>query len=164
MVSRKFKFGPQPALDKAISEQKKAEEAVVAAKKVVEQEKAKLQQILKEIEITRQRIRQEHDNLASPQRKVSDPRELAGDARFIDALRIKETKQLEAAERQREQIAFAQDRLELRKRELVEAMAHVQALEKLKEKRRQEHEEALEKADEKKRDDEAIQLWNNRDA
>jgi hypothetical protein len=42
-------------------------------------------------------------------------------------------------------------------------MAHVQALEKLKEKRRQEHEDAIEKADEKKRDDEAIQLWNNRE-
>ena len=162
-MSRKFKFGPQPALDKAIALQKKAEEAVAAARKVVEEEKAKLERILQEIETIRQRIRTEHDNLASPQRRVSDPRELMQDARFIDALRLKETKQLEAADRQREQIVFAQDRLELRKRELAEAMAHVQALEKLKEKRREEFEEALEKADEKKRDDQAIQLWNNKD-
>ena len=41
-------------------------------------------------------------------------------------------------------------------------MATVQALERLKEKRRREHALALEKADEKRRDDDAIQLWNNR--
>lgn len=162
MSSRKFKFGPQPALDKAIAEEKKCEEAVAAARRVLEDEKTKLQRILAEIEATRQRIRTEHDNLASPQRRVSDPRELSQNVRFLDSLRVKETKQLEAADRQREQIVFAADRLELRKRELAEAMAHVQALEKLKEKRREEHEAAVEKAEEKRRDDEAIQLWNNK--
>jgi flagellar biosynthesis chaperone FliJ len=77
-------------------------------------------------------------------------------------LRSKEKAQLEAAEIQREQIAFAKDRVELRKRELAEAMSQVQALEKLKEKRRLEHAAEIEKADEKRRDDEAIQLWNNK--
>jgi flagellar biosynthesis chaperone FliJ len=163
MASRKFKFGPQPALDKAIAQQKKCEEALVAARKALEEEKQKLQRIMAQIEATRQRIRQEHDNLASPQRRVSDPKELSQTGRFIDALRLKEQQQLEAADQQRKQIAFAQDRVELRKKELAEALAHVQALEKLKEKRREEFEEALEKADEKKRDDEAIQLWNNRE-
>ena len=159
---RHFKFGPQPALDKAIAHQKTAEEALVEARKALEAEKQKLQRLIVQIETTRQQIRQQHDNLASPQRKVSDPRELAQTSRYIDALRLKEKAQLEAAERQREQIAFAKDRVELRKRELAEAMSQVQALEKLKEKRRLEHEAEIEKADEKRRDDEAIQLWNNK--
>jgi flagellar biosynthesis chaperone FliJ len=163
MASRKFKFGPQPALDKAIAQQKKCEEALVAARRALEEEKQKLQRILEQIEKTRQRIRQEHDNLASPQRRTSDPKELTQTSQFIDALRLKEQQQLAAADAQRKQIAFAQDRVELRKKELAEALAHVQALEKLKEKRREEFQEALEKADEKKRDDEAIQLWNNRE-
>ena len=162
MALRHFKFGPQPALDKAIAQQKSAEEALVDARKALEAERLKLQRLIDQIENTRQQIRQQHDNLASPQRKVSDPRELAQTSRFIDALRLKEKAQLEAADRQREQIAFAKDRVELRKRELAEAMSQVQALEKLKEKRRLEHAAEIEKADEKRRDDEAIQLWNNK--
>ncbi len=159
---RHFKFGPQPALDKAIAHQKTAEEALVEARKSLEAEKLKLQRLIVQIENTRQQIRLQHDNLVSPQRKISDPRELAQTSRFIDSLRLKEKAQLEAADRQREQIAFAKDRVELRKRELAEAMSQVQALEKLKEKRRLEHEAEIEKADEKRRDDEAIQLWNNK--
>jgi flagellar biosynthesis chaperone FliJ len=75
--------------------------------------------------------------------------------------RREEAQKLRIAE-QRRQVAWASDKLELRKKELNEAMAHVRALEKLKEKRRHEHELAVQKAEESRRDDDAIQLWNNR--
>jgi flagellar biosynthesis chaperone FliJ len=162
MISRVFKFGPQPALDKAIAEQRAAEQALIAARRSLEEEKRKLERILSDIEKNRQRIRAEHDNLTSPRRQISDPRELTHISRFIDSLRDKEKALLQAADRQRQQIAFAKDRVDLRQRELAEAVSRVQALEKLKEQRRLEHEAAVEKAEEKQRDDEAIQLWNNR--
>ena len=162
MAIGKFKFAPQPALDQAIAGQKVCEEALVDARRLLEVEKLTLQRLLSQIEETKQQIRTAHDNLVSRERQVSDPRELSQNGRFLDALRNKEKAQQEAVDKQREQVTFAIDRVELRKRELTEAVAHVQALEKLKDKRRREHEAAIEKADEKRRDDDAIQLWNNR--
>ena len=163
MSSRKFKFGPQPALDKAIANQRNCEEALRQANIALSQEKEKLRLALAEIDQAVQRVKAAHENIVSPKRKFSAPNELAQSSRNLDLLRAKEVATREAAERQKEQVAFAADKVELRKRELAEAMAEVQALEKLKEKRRLEHQAAMLKAEEAKRDDEAIQLWNNRE-
>ena len=162
MPQRKFVFGPQPALDKAISTQKAAEQAVVEARKVLQLEQQRLQQMLEQIERTRQQIREAHANLVSPERAVSEAMDLRHRSSHLDALRQREQDEIAAAERQRQQVAWAEDRLELRKKELAEAMAAVQALERLKENRREEHKAALEKREESQRDDDAIQLWNNR--
>ena len=162
MPQRKFVFGPQPALDKAISEQEAAEEAVVLARKVLQEEQERLRQMLVRVEQTRREIREWHENLVSPRTAITDPNELTERWKYLDVLRQREKEEMAAAERQRQQVAWAEDRLELRKKELAEAMAAVQALERLKEKRREEHEAALAKAEESRRDDDAIQLWNNR--
>jgi len=163
MSSRKFKFGPQPALDKAIANQRNCEEALRQANIALAQEKEKLRLALAEIDRAVQRVKAAHENIVSPTRKFSAPNELAQSNRNLDLLRAKEVATREAAERQKECVAFAADKVELRKRELAEAMAEVQALEKLKEKRRLEHQAAMLKSEEAKRDDEAIQLWNNRE-
>ena len=162
MATSKFKFGPQPALDQAIVARQSCEEALVHARRMLEADELKLQKLIAVVEKTRQQIRAEHDKLVSRQGQTSDPRELSQNGRFLDALRVKEQAQQGAVDKQREQVAFARDRVELRKRELTEAVAQVQALEKLKEKRRREHDVFVEKADEKRRDDDSIQLWNNR--
>jgi len=162
MPQRKFVFGPQPALDKAISTQEAAEQAVVEARKVLQAEQQRLQKMLDQIEHTRQQIREAHANLVSPERNVSEAMDLRHRNDHLDGLRQREKDQIAAADRQRQQVAWAEDRLELRKKEMAEAMAAVQALERLKENRRKEHESALEKRDESQRDDDAIQLWNNR--
>ena len=163
MSSRKFKFGPQPALDKAIANQRNCEEALRQANIALAQEKEKLRQALAEIDRAVQRVKSAHENIVSPMRKFSAPNELAQSNRNLDLLRAKEVATREAAEKQKECVAFATDKVELRKRELAEAMAEVQALEKLKEKRRLEHQAVMLKAEEARRDDEAIQLWNNRE-
>jgi hypothetical protein len=162
MSSPKFKFGPQPALDKAIEAQRACEEALRQANLALNREKEKLKQALAEIERAVQRVKAAHENLVSPARRISQPGELVQANRHLDALRAKEVATREAAERQKERVAFAADKVELRKRELAEAMAAAAALEKLKEKRRLEHQAAAMKAEESKRDDEAIQLWNSR--
>jgi hypothetical protein len=108
-----------------------------------------------------QQVKAAHDNLVSPNRKTSAPGELAQMNLHLDGLRAREKSRRDEAEKQKEQVAWAADKVELRKRELAEAMAAVKALEKLKEKRRLEHAAALAKSDEAKRDDEAIQLWNS---
>jgi flagellar export protein FliJ len=162
MAQRKFVFGPQPALDKAVAEQEQAEEAVVLARRVLQEEQERLRQMLVKVEQTRRDIRQWHDDLVSPAKPITDPNDLTHRGRYLDALRQREKEEVAAAERQRQEVAWAEDRLELRKKELAEAMAAVQALERLKEKRREEHEAVLEKAEESRRDDDAIQLWNNR--
>ncbi len=161
MSSRQFKFGPQPALDKAIEAQRVCEEAVRLAKAALAQEKEKLRQLQAEGVRAEKRVKTSHDNMVSPTRKNSEPGELAQANRHLDGLRIKLQSSREAVEKQKERTAWAADKVELRKRELTEAMAAVEALEKLKEKRRLEFQAALLKAEEKKRDDEAIQLWNN---
>ena len=162
MSSKKFIFGPQPALDKAIANQRTCEEALRQAQIALAQEKEKLRLALAEIDRAVQRVKTAHENIVSPTRKFSAPNELAQANRHLDLLRAKEVAAREAAEKQKERVNFAADKVELRKRELAEAMSEVQALEKLKEKRRLEHQAALLKAEESKRDDEAIQLWNNR--
>jgi hypothetical protein len=162
MSSKKFNFGPQPALDKAIANLRNCEDALRQANIALAQEKEKLRLALAEIDRAVQRVKSAHENIVSTTRKFSAPGELAQANRNLDMLRAKELATREAAERQKERVAFAADRVELRKRELAEAMSEVQALEKLKEKRRLEHHAALLKAEEAKRDDEAIQLWNNR--
>src|SRR2546423_152973 len=148
MPQRKFVFGPQPALDKAISTQEAAEQAVVEARKVLQAEQRRLQEMLDQIERTRQEIREAHANLVSPERTVSEAMDLRHRSNHLDALRQREKDEIAAAERQRQQVSWAEDRLELRKKELAEAMAAVQALERLKENRREEHEAALEKREE----------------
>ncbi len=162
MPSKKFIFAPQPALDKAISNQRACEDSLRQATLALAQEKEKLRQSLAEIDRAVQRVKSAHENIVSPTRKFSAPNELAQSNRNLDLLRSKEQAARQAAEHQKERVTFAADKVELRKRELTEAMSEVQALEKLKEKRRQEHQAALLKAEESKRDDEAIQLWNNR--
>jgi hypothetical protein len=162
MAIAKFQFGPQPALDKAIATQKLREEAVVAARRALEEEKRKLQRLIEEVEKTRQRIRTEHDKLVSPGRGATAAADLTQDGRFLDSLRAREKAQLAAVAEQRGQVTWAKQKLDLRKKELAEALAAVQALERLKEKRRLEHQAAARKAEESRRDDDAIQLWNNR--
>lgn len=162
MASRKFVFRIQPALDKATARQKLCEQAVVDARRALEAEEKKLQRLTDELENLRQQIRAGHDNLVSPVRSTSDPRELIRASQSLGVLKRREEAQKLRISEQRRQVAWAADKLELRKKELNEAMAHVRALEKLKEKRRHEHELAVQKAEESRRDDDAIQLWNNR--
>ncbi len=162
MPTPKFKFAPQPALDKAIANQRTCEESLRQATVALAQEKERLKQALAEIDKAVQRVKTAHENIVSPTRKFSAPNELAQSNRNLDLLRSKEQAARQAADQQKERVNFAADKVELRKRELAEAMSEVQALEKLKEKRRQEHQAAVLKAEEAKRDDEAIQLWNNR--
>ena len=163
MASKKFIFRAQPALDKAVAEQKKCEEAVVAARRELEAQQQALQRLKDELVRIRQQIKIEHDNLVSPARTgvVSDPRELGRRGNAVEAEKLKEQRQLVKIKEQEERVAWAADKVDLRKRELNEAVAHVQALEKLKENRRKEHMAELAKAEEQKRDDDAIQLWNN---
>lgn len=160
MPSKKFIFRAQPALDKAVNEQKKCEDAVVAARKALEEEKRALQALKDELENLRQRMRDLHDNLVSPTRDTSDPRELTRVSRSIDALKLREQHQLDKIAQQEKQVAWAADKVELRKKELAEAIAHVQALEKLKENRKREHDKMIAKFEESQRDDDSIQLWN----
>lgn len=163
MASKKFIFGAQPALDKAISEQKDCEQAVIDARKALARE----QQIQKEMEAALEKIRQQikelHDNLVSPERigHLSDPRELTRMSQSIDVQKERERKQKEKIAAQKERVKWAADKVLLRKQELNEATAHVQALEKLKENRRVEHAAELAKSEESKRDDDSIQLWNS---
>ena len=160
-VKKKFIFGAQPALDKAIAEQKVCENALVAARKELEAEKKALIKLQEELEEIRQRIRALYDNLVSPQRSTSDPRELRRVSDSIEVTKLREKQQLARIDEQKKKIAWAADKVELRKRELAEATAQVQALEKLKENRRLEHATALAKAEESRRDDDSIQLWNS---
>lgn len=159
-MSKRFTFGPQPALDKAINEQKRAEQAVAEARAELESEQQRLRQMEQQIEQTTQQIRAAHDKLADPSRKTSDARELQRQIQFLDALQARKAHQIALMQQQRERVTWAAEKLELRKRELAEAMAAVQALERLKEKRRAEHEQALLKKEETQRDDDAIQRWN----
>ncbi|HEY7115705.1 MAG TPA: hypothetical protein VH475_03910 [Tepidisphaeraceae bacterium] len=162
MLSRKFQFRIQPALDKAIAKQKACEDALVQARKSLEAEQQKLQRLIDELENIRQQIRAGHDNLVSPGRSTSDPKELFRASQFLTVLKHKEDAQKLRIEAQRKEVAWANEKLELRKKELNEATAQVRALEKLKEKRKKEHELAVQKAEESRRDDDAIQLWNSR--
>ncbi len=159
-VKKKFIFGAQPALDKAIAEQKVCEEALIAARKELEAEKKALIRLEEELAQIRQRIKALYDNLVSPQRSTSDPRELRRVSESIEATKVQEKRQHETIADQKKKIAWAADKVALRQRELAEATAQVQALEKLKENRRIEHAAALAKSEESKRDDDAIQLWN----
>jgi len=162
MASKKFIFGAQPALDKAISEQEDCEQAVVDARKALAREQQLLKELHEALEKIRQQIKEMHDNLVSPERigQSSDPRELMRMSQSIDVQKDREQKQKEKIVAQKERVSWAADKVELRKRELLEATAHVQALEKLKENRRVEHAAELAKSEESKRDDDAIQLWN----
>jgi hypothetical protein len=160
MASRKFQFRIQPALDKAIAQQKKCEEAVVWARKALEAERQKLQALKKRLEEITQQLLTGHDNLVSPARSTSDPRDLIRASQALGVLKRMQEAQKLLIEQQQQAVIWAEEKLELRKKELAEAMANVQALERLKEKRKKEHEVAVQKHEESRRDDDAIQLWN----
>src|SRR5690349_9188840 len=112
MKSKKFIFGAQPALDKAVTKQGECEEAVVAARKVLAAEEKELQDLTRELEVIRQRRRELHDNLVSPARTraASDPRELMRVSQSLDVQKLKEERQLERIAAQRERVKWAADK------------------------------------------------------
>lgn len=153
MPPRKFKFGAQPALDKALARQQECEEALAAAKKAVEAEKRKLEQIRLEIEEIRQQTAAEHDKLLTQAHGGVTAAALSGRNFYIAALQTKEKQRLAALAEQQKQVRWAEQKVVVRKDELAEAMGAVKALEKFKEKKKAEHEAALRKAEERERDD-----------
>ena len=156
MAKPKFHFGPQPALDKAVARRSECERALVAARDVLAGEKKKLAQIERKIAELRQQIADELDKAVVEMRNPIPAASVEGRRRYVETLRGLEKQQLGAKQEQEEQVRWAVQKLELRKRELAEAMNEVKALEKVKEKAEAEFKAQQRKAEEKKRDDIAI--------
>ena len=156
MARRKFHFGPQPALDKALAKQNECERALVDARDVLAREKQELAEIERRIAELRQQIAGELDKTVAEMRNPVAAASVEGRRRYVDALREREAHKLREKEEQEEQVRWAAQKLELRKRELAEAMNAVKALEKVKDKAKAEFKVRLRKAEEKERDDIAM--------
>ena len=138
-MAKKFKFQLQPALDKAESDKEKAEKAVLAARNELAAAEEKLRELEAIVEKTTQQIRDEHDNLTKPTDKPGSAVVFLQREEFIRALKVKLERQKEAVVKQKAQVAWCQQRLDLRMSELKEAAARAQAIEKLRDKVLAEH-------------------------
>lgn len=162
MSTSKFRFGPQPALDKAVAAQRTCEEALVAARQAAEAEQAKLDAMHHRIAETRQQIADERDKLVSEACTAPPASALHARQRYIQALQGKESQQLGEAEQQARQVQLAREKIGLRKEELREAIQAVKALEQAKERARKRFDDEQRKSDERRRDDENILRFNHR--
>jgi flagellar export protein FliJ len=156
MPPRKFHFGPQPALDKAIAIQHEKEEALIEARKELADEKEKLAAIERKIAELKQQIKEEFDKAMAEVRDPVAAASVEARRRYVDLLRDREAQQLRAKREQEKQIRLVEQKVEYRKHELAEAMNQVKALEKFKEKARQEFKQQRQKAEDKELDDIAI--------
>jgi len=159
MPQRRFVFVAQPALDRAISEREHCEQNVALMVTRVREEQQRLEECVRDLEKVRQQMRQEHDNLVSAQRRQTATAELMVKHGYIQALRDLERVRDAAVTVQRQNLRQAEEILADRKRDLAQAMAQVDALEKLKESRLKEFNAELAKRDEIEREDAAIVNW-----
>lgn len=156
---RKFKFGLKPALDKALDRKESCERALVEARKMLAAEEGTLAEIQKNIERTRQQIRSECDKSMSEPVQGARAAQMAGRRRFITELRAREGRLRESAREQEKQVQWAQERVELRREELGEAMQAVDALEKYQEKGEREFKTEQRKREERDADDMTSTRW-----
>ncbi|MFQ5590777.1 MAG: flagellar export protein FliJ [Phycisphaerae bacterium] len=156
MAVRKFHFGPQPALDRAVARQSECEKALVAAREVLARERDKLEAIAGRIAEIRQQIADELDKISAEMRSPIAASSVQARQGYVDGLRRREARQLHAKQEQEEQVRWAVQMLEVRRSELAESMNEVMALEKAKERAHTEFKARLRKAEEKERDDIAI--------
>ncbi|MEX2215515.1 MAG: flagellar FliJ family protein [Phycisphaeraceae bacterium] len=138
-MAKKFKFQLQPALDKAESDKEKAEHAVLAARKELAAAEEKLRELQAIVEKTTQQIRTEHDNLTKPTDTPGSGNIYLQREEYIRALKVKLERQKEAVVKQKAEVAWFQQRLDLRMSELKEAAARAQAIDKLRDKAIAEH-------------------------
>ncbi len=156
MARRKFHFGLQPPLDKAVAKKDECERALVDAREVLAREKQKLAEIERRIAELRQQITDELDKTVVEMRNPVAAASVEGRRRYVDGLREREAQKLRDQQEQEEQVRWATQKLDLRKRELAEAMNEVKALETVKDNAEVEFKVRLRKAEEKERDDIAI--------
>lgn len=155
-----FQFSAQPALDRAIDEQRAAEARLASARADLEAQKRALSQIEEQISELTQRMAATRENLSAGLPTETHAGSVAAESRRISGLAAMRAQRQADADAQRERVSWSQDRVTLRRKELEEAMSRTQALEKLKEKRREEFLEGQRKRQEREADDSASQRWN----
>ena len=147
------------ALDKAKARQQACELALVEARQQLAAEEEKLAARRRDVQKITQQIADECDKSMTDARDGAAGALVAQRRKFIDALR----KRLEAAElavvEQVKQVQWAEQRVELRRTELSEAMSAVDALEKYREKRQREFKAGQQKAEEREIDDTTSLRW-----
>ncbi len=146
MGKKKFKFQLQPALDKAVAEQEKAEAALRDARRQHQEAEAKLTSLQATLDQTRQQIRQEHDRLVQPAAGPQSGLELMQRDEFIKALGIKSENQRQAVEQQRTEVVWCQQRVDRSQENVKQAMMQVRAMERLRDKALEDHRKAEERA------------------
>jgi len=161
-MAKKFKFQLQPALDKAVAEQAKAEQALLAAKRELEAAQAKLRTLEEIVAKTRQRVREEHALLVKP-REASSALEFMERDECIKALKVREAREQQAVEAQKVEVAFARQRVELRRQELNQAVMQVKAMEKLRDKAMEEFKKEAERVLQNEIDETGMQRSVRRD-
>jgi flagellar biosynthesis chaperone FliJ len=162
-MARKFKFQLQPALDKAVSEQEKAEQAVLAARRELEAAEAKLCQLEAVVEATRQRIRDEHASLIKPNKDPASALTFMERDECIKALKVRQVKEQKAVDAQKMEVAFCRQKLELRRDELNHAIMQVKAMEKLRDKAMEEFKKEGERLLQNEIDESGMQRSARRD-
>lgn len=138
-MAKKFKFQLQPALDKAVAEQEKAEAALRDAKHELASAEATLETLKTKVEATRQQATDEHRQLIKPTQTPLTGLEFMQRDEFIKALNIKAEQQQQAVDKQRSEVAWCQQRVDVRQEELKQAMMQVRSMERLRDKALEEH-------------------------
>lgn len=139
MATKKFKFQLQPALDKAVAEQEKAEAALRDAKRELAAAQAALETLAAAVAATRQQAADEHRQLVQPTEAPLSGLDFMQRDEFIKALNLKAEQQQQAVEKQRREVAWCQQRLDARQDDLKQAMMQVKSMERLRDKAMEEH-------------------------
>lgn len=139
MAKTKFKFQLQPALDKAVAEQAKAEAALREAKGELAKAQSLLESLTAAVALTRQQAADEHRKLVQPTDTPLTGLDFMQRDEFIKALNIKAEQQQQAVDSQRSEVAWCQQRVEVRQDELKQAMMQVRSMERLRDKALEEH-------------------------
>ena len=132
MASTAFHFAPQPALDRAVADRQRCEEAVVEARRDLEDERGRLcdlERITVELQHQWQR---EVDRLGEPAGVALPAGTMAARSRHIELLAARRAQHRGAVARQTEQIVLAEQKVRIRLEALSQAIGAVQALEAVK--------------------------------
>lgn len=159
MARKKFQFGAQPALDKALAHQESCEVVLAGALRAVKTEAQKLARIQEGIEQTRQQIGGEHDKLAGAVESGTMNANVTQWHRYIESLETRLRQQREAAGVQEQQVRWARQQVVVRREELNEAVGAALALAKYKERLQSEHQRALRKAEQREQDDDTAMRY-----
>jgi flagellar FliJ protein len=133
-MAKRFQFQLQPALDKAVAEEEKAQQALRAARDELKSAEARLEELKGIVEKTRQQIKAEHDNLIRPKDRPDSALAFLQRDEFIRALRLREASEQQAVVDQQTEVSWCRERVEIRRQEANEATMRVKAMEKLREK------------------------------